>query len=67
MGESSVPIRLSSVLLPLPEGPTIATSLPGLISKETPCSTSTGEPPKVNDLPTPRSSSIGDRLVNRDR
>jgi hypothetical protein len=42
LGRSSVPIRCSSVDLPDPDGPTIATSSPSQTRKLTPPSASTG-------------------------
>ena len=42
VGRSSVPIRWSSVVLPEPDGPTIATSSPAWTAKLTPRSASTG-------------------------
>lgn len=42
MARSRVPMMFSSVLLPQPDGPTMATRSPRLISSETPRSTLTG-------------------------
>jgi hypothetical protein len=45
LGRSSVPIRCSSVVLPDPEGPTIATSSPSVTANVTPASATTGGSP----------------------
>src|SRR5216117_3674639 len=57
VGESSAPSRCSSVLLPAPEAPTIATNSPRRASSSTPRSTSSGWPsPLTNTLRMPRAS-----------
>ena len=52
-GESSPPIRLSSVVLPEPDGPISATNSPCGIWRLTPFSTSIRSLPRVKYLWTP--------------
>ena len=60
VGRSSRPIRLSSVLLPEPDGPIMAANSPGASARSMPCSTSVSiGVPMPYDLRMPRSSTIG--------
>ena len=60
VGRSSVPITCNRVLLPDPEGPTMATSSPGSIRRLTPARATTGGSPGYS-LTTSTSSSTGQR------
>src|SRR5690242_9318144 len=56
VGVSSPPIRLSSVVLPEPDGPMSATKSPRGMSRSMPCSTSIVSPPRRYVFVTPRIS-----------
>src|SRR6516225_4707636 len=62
VGRSSVPRMLRSVLLPLPDGPTIATDSPDQIARLTPRSACTGDVDPYC-FTTLRSSTTGDSVV----
>src|SRR5690349_18802930 len=56
VGVSRPPIRLSSVVLPEPDGPMSATKSPRGMSRSMPCSTSIVSPPRRYVFVTPRIS-----------
>src|SRR5687768_14731422 len=71
VGVSNAPARYRNVLLPLPEGPMIATASPGASDKSTPSSTGTGPAAVSYCFETfsalSNGSPLGDGLIDRRR